>query len=114
MPPRPSSRSSSYLVAFVLVLVSMPVSVSMSVVALLVAVCVPLAVCVPRRRGGHGGCRRRSRCWSRRRAGRGVRLDRRNAREQLGAQPDGHPSRRDERVRLRGERGDVALCCAAV
>src|SRR5262249_44410284 len=112
IPPRPSSRSSSYLVAFVLVSVPIPVPVSVFVVMLLVAVGMPLAVLLRRRGRGRSGRRGRGGCRRGGRADRGVRLHRLHAREQLGAQPYGHAPCADERVRLRRERGDVALRCA--
>src|SRR5437763_286910 len=104
MPPRPSSRSSSNLVALALV-VSMPVSLAL---VLAVVLSVPLvSVTVARDRGR----RRGGRGWA---AGRGVGGDGCHAVEEWGAQPCRHAARCDERACFRGERGDLASGRAAV
>src|SRR5207244_11622995 len=99
MPPRPSSRSSSYLAGLALVAVSMTVSLVLAFV---------LAVVVLFDRRG----RSRSRS-GRRGAGGCVGGDGGDAVEERPAQAHGHTAGGNELVRLRRERRDLAVRGAA-
>src|SRR5438034_2731358 len=103
MPPRPSSRSRSYLVGLAFVAVSMTLALFLLLLALVLAV----VVLFVRRGRVRRGSRRRG-------AGGSIGRDRGDAREQRRTQAHGNTAGGDELVGLRRECRDLTLRRAAV